>query len=221
MSTLNSLFAQNLFVEYDCYPVLLTPENRAMITAANPNFLKKMDNEYERFELTANTTQSKYSFARLMYKDTSIEIAKSSRVYAHVYLDLVRKYIYHVNDSIATKVGRDTLLGSQDWQITDENKKIAGYLCKKATRKDARGHEMVAWFTNEIPIKQGPNTLYGLPGLILAASSKDYTIVAHKVQKLSKPVQIKMPIADEYMTLKALRDAGAMTIKSALNMKKK
>jgi GLPGLI family protein len=64
-------------------------------------------------------------------------------------------------------------------------------------------------------------TLYGLPGLILAASSKDYTIVAHKVQKLSKFVPIKMPIADEYMTLKALRDAGAMTIKSAFNMKKK
>jgi GLPGLI family protein len=215
-----SLFAQTVLVEYDCYPIFLNEENRAMIAASNPEFLKKLDNEYERFELTANLDESKYSFIRLMYKDTSIQIAESSRVYAHVYLDLVHKYIYNVNDSVPAKVGRDTLR-SQDWQIVDESKKIAGYLCQKAIRKDARGQKIVVWFTAEIPIKQGPNAFYGLPGLILAVNSKDYTLIAHKVQKRLKPVQLKMPIAPEYMTLKALLDAGRKTIEAAFNMKKK
>src|SRR5699024_3278417 len=57
---------------------------------------------------------------------------------------------------------------SLDWQITDENKEIGGYIAIKA-EVTFRGRDFEVWFTPEIPISAGPWKLYGLPGLILEA----------------------------------------------------
>jgi GLPGLI family protein len=57
-------------------------------------------------------------------------------------------------------------LPKQDWKITNEAKEIAGYKCQKATCT-FRGRDYVAWFTNEIPVKEGPWKFNGLPGLIV------------------------------------------------------
>ncbi|OEK07004.1 GLPGLI family protein [Roseivirga misakiensis] len=73
-------------------------------------------------------------------------------------------------------------LSSGEWQLSDETKQIGPYLAKKATAirtwqrvvkkgqqseivSDAR--EVVAWYTEEIPIKHGPDHYWGLPGLVL------------------------------------------------------
>jgi GLPGLI family protein len=106
------------------------------------------------------------------------------------------------------KVGRDTLLILQDWRIEPEMKLIAGYNCQKAIRKDAKGEDIIAWFTFDIPIPQGPDALHGLPGLILSVEAKSYKIIAFKIQILSKSIMLTMPFADEYLTLKALREIG-------------
>ena len=63
----------------------------------------------------------------------------------------------------------------QEWIIADYTKQILGYTCKKAVC-DFRGRHWIAWFAIDIPIKEGPWKLNGLPGLILEAydSNKDY-----------------------------------------------
>jgi len=53
-----------------------------------------------------------------------------------------------------------------NWIITNETKTISGYNCQKATATFA-GRDYVAWFTNEIPIADGPYKFNGLPGLIV------------------------------------------------------
>lgn len=57
-----------------------------------------------------------------------------------------------------------------DWKITRETKTILGNEAKKATaEKD--GQTIVAWFTSKIPSKTGPESFWGLPGLILEVES--------------------------------------------------
>ncbi|MBD5308823.1 MAG: GLPGLI family protein [Bacteroides sp.] len=66
-----------------------------------------------------------------------------------------------------------------EWEILDETKDIMGYECIAAKCR-FRGREWTAWFTPEIPVKEGPWKLYGLPGLILEAydTHHDYSFTA-------------------------------------------
>ncbi len=52
------------------------------------------------------------------------------------------------------------------WKLSNEEKDIKGYNCKKAICF-YRGRNYTAWFTPEIPIPEGPYKFKGLPGLIL------------------------------------------------------
>jgi GLPGLI family protein len=54
----------------------------------------------------------------------------------------------------------------QEWTIQQDTATISGYKCQKATCT-FRGRDYLAWFTNEIPINNGPYKFGGLPGLIV------------------------------------------------------
>ena len=53
-----------------------------------------------------------------------------------------------------------------DWCLEDEKLEVMNYNCQKATL-NYYGREFIAWFTNEIPISEGPYKFKGLPGLIV------------------------------------------------------
>ena len=55
------------------------------------------------------------------------------------------------------------------WQMLEGQKNIAGLQCKKA-QGYFRGRTWVAWYTESIPVNDGPWKLCGLPGLILEAT---------------------------------------------------
>lgn len=67
-----------------------------------------------------------------------------------------------INDYVITKESTPQI----NWKLSNEYKTIKNYNCQKATC-DFRGRSYVAWFTNEIPISEGPWKFKGLPGLIL------------------------------------------------------
>lgn len=52
------------------------------------------------------------------------------------------------------------------WKIGNQKEQILGFSCQKATIAYA-GREFIAWFSEEIPISDGPYVFNGLPGLIL------------------------------------------------------
>ncbi|MEP2773184.1 MAG: GLPGLI family protein [Fulvivirga sp.] len=52
------------------------------------------------------------------------------------------------------------------WEISNEIKSINGLSCQKAMVSHG-GRNYVAWFTNEIPVPDGPYIFSGLPGLIV------------------------------------------------------
>lgn len=77
----------------------------------------------------------------------------------------------------------------QSWVITFDMQELIGYTCQKATCH-FRGRDYVAWFAPDIPVRQGPWKLGGLPGLILKAHDADtlYTFEAVKIETGKHPI---------------------------------
>ena len=122
------------------------------------------------------------------------------------------------------------------WQITDEEKEIAGYKVRKATT-DSYGDKgfqfykkkAIAWFTTDIPIPTGPQRYYGLPGLIVELyyerTREGYTL--KKVEQVSKEDYTFVPLTDENaigkdeMIYNYLRSKEVKAILKAAKKKKK
>jgi len=53
------------------------------------------------------------------------------------------------------------------WKIGRKKREISGFHCIEATTKTSTGTPVVAWYTPDIPVSDGPLSYWGLPGLIL------------------------------------------------------
>lgn len=87
-----------------------------------------------------------------------------------VYLDKVANDRYRVVEE----------LGVPEWEmIGDSTKQLLGYDCRLA-RARYRGRTWYAWYTDDVPLPNGPWKLHGLPGLILEAydSGRDFVFTA-------------------------------------------
>lgn len=54
-----------------------------------------------------------------------------------------------------------------EWRISTERREVSGFQSIKATATMPNGLPVIAWFTPDIPINDGPYRFWGLPGLIL------------------------------------------------------
>ena len=89
-----------------------------------------------------------------------------------------------INDSIAPI----------EWKLTNENREIAGYNCRKAVGKIFGDVYIFAFYTDDIMISGGPISINGLPGMILGLTiPRLYTsYIATKVNlTVSNPAEIK------------------------------
>ena len=98
---------------------------------------------------------------------------------------------------------KDTLT-QRKWTLTKESKNIGNYTCFKATYDYEReamrtsistnGEDVemdqepemetitvTAWYTPQIPVQNGPDTYYGLPGLILEVNDGELNILCSKI----------------------------------------
>lgn len=85
---------------------------------------------------------------------------------------------------------------STTWKLEDgETRTFAGYPCKKATGKTERGNEVIAWYTEEIPIASGPEQFNGLPGIILGLdiNKSEVVFTAISLDKKNCKKEIKAP----------------------------
>lgn len=71
-----------------------------------------------------------------------------------------------------------------DWTPVEGETDICGYRCKTATAS-FRGREWTAWYTEDIPISNGPEKFGNLPGLILKIEDekKEHVIQAIQIRK--------------------------------------
>jgi GLPGLI family protein len=83
------------------------------------------------------------------------------------------------------------------WNISSEKKKIGIYKTQKATVTYGN-REWTAWFTNEIPISEGPYIFNGLPGLIISIvdNSGDYQFDLIQTKKLKNLFDVRLKTLD-------------------------
>ena len=91
------------------------------------------------------------------------------------------------------------------WKLDEsESRTIQGYTCKKATTKDLRGSEVIAWYTEQIACPSGPESFGGLPGMILELNINDGEIVFSPIEITNSADQkmVKAPSNGKKITRK-------------------
>ncbi|MDZ4663306.1 MAG: GLPGLI family protein [Bacteroidota bacterium] len=87
-------------------------------------------------------------------------------------------------------------LSKRKWKITDGQRIIAGFNCRKAIWVENDSSRVYAWYADEIVPGFGPESFNGLPGLILGLASEDGGTIyfAKKVEViLPKPEVFQLP----------------------------
>lgn len=82
---------------------------------------------------------------------------------------------YLINDSIRM----------QPWKLTDETRTIHGYTCRSASFTDEQRHQkIVAWYTDKLRARLGPESFNTLPGTVLHVDINDgeRIITAEKIE---------------------------------------
>lgn len=131
----------------------------------------------DRMILQVGYGLSKFSSYRTMQIDSLIRISTADQIQANPtkYIGGETYSIYKnyptgkftMTDKIATDWFLvEELIPEQQWNLTDETKEILGYQCKSA-KCSFRGRDYIAYYTDEIPVADGPWKFGGLPGFIM------------------------------------------------------
>jgi GLPGLI family protein len=162
------------------------------------------------WEHSFNETTSSYKFIKAQEKPdngTSFSMNDNGEMYTELDKNkrVLKKSIFD-KDYILT----DTI-PTIDWKITHEVREIAGYDCRKAIGIVNDSVYVVAFYTNEILFKGGPEGFTGLPGMILgiAVPRHSTTWFATKVEEVNIPIQtiiapVKGKIVDSDVELNKL-----------------
>lgn len=137
----------------------------------------------DRMLLQVSYGMSKFTSYRTMLADSLIAASTADRIRAnparYVGGETFSVYKNHPAGKFSTtdRVSTDWFLYEEDipvqeWELSDETRTVLGYACKKATCR-FRGRDYVAWYTDEIPVADGPWKFGGLPGFILEVYDTD------------------------------------------------
>jgi GLPGLI family protein len=95
-----------------------------------------------------------------------------------------------------------------EWRLTNENRTIAGFNCRKAVGKILDSVYVFAFYTDEITISGGPCSINGLPGMILGLTiPRMYASwIATKVVVSDVNVSIIKPVnSKKFLTYNSLK----------------
>ena len=149
----------------------------------------------DQFELKFNETKSVY---KLQKENTDNKYMWGSKPNE---TDNVINDINNQSISIQREIFENTYLIKDslrnfEWKITQETREIAGFECKKAVTKICDSVVVVAFYTDQIPVSAGPESMGGLPGMILGlAIPRMYTTwFATKLELVEPTIQQLNPI---------------------------
>ena len=109
---------------------------------------------------------------------------------ATTFSNLKTKDFQRFNDVVGQKVIIKDSVKNMKWKITDEYREIAGYNCRRANGLTPDSVYVIGYYAVEIPIDGGPESINGLPGLILGlvVPSQHVSYFATKVEIVNNVV---------------------------------
>lgn len=197
----------------------MNPEQQRMVM----NMLRKqMQKEYE---LSFNKTESTYKEVEELDKGGGPGMnfmAMISGVEGIAYKNIQNRQSTRQSEFFGKVFLVRDSLEMLEWKLGKETKQIGSYTCYKATAQqtitskvftseenEEGDHEMeevdtievVAWYTPQIPISQGPGSFWGLPGLIMEVDNGNTVMLCSKVVLNPKQkLNLKEPSEGEEVT---------------------
>lgn len=151
------------------YEIQYTSSYNGKVSTDQPSTLVWV-NEQENFILNSTIKEQKSSYP---YEITKVE-KQSNTIVSYAFL----KPGSIISASDAESVGK------QNFELTNETKKILGYNCKKAVTK-INSNTIEVWYTNDMKLKGGPSVLGQNLGLVLEVErNKNSLITASSIKKI-------------------------------------
>jgi GLPGLI family protein len=186
----NTLFAQSINVSYLLdYPL----DTNNVSVRSTEEFLLSMDKDKSKFRPLK-------SFQKDMLKDSvkkglrsDIDVMskiKSLESYFNLLIYKTNGKFTYIEDLKGPQYNYEFDKPIFDWEIEDSVKIIKGYKCTKAVCV-VKNKKYVAWFSEEIPISDGPYVYDSLPGLILQLECRDkisFSFTMIGLSKISSPI---------------------------------
>lgn len=173
------------------------------IILSQQNALKKAISDDEIFyELIFSKNKSHFRAIEFLESDFNPNLSRAL-VNGTFYNDLNKKIAVHEIEAFGTT--HNVKKKNTVWRITNEQKQIKGFNCYKAVgtqNLSNKKHNIIAWFTRDIPFNFGPKGYYGLPGLIVELEDKGRRIYIKELKLKDKKAinAINLPDSDSYIT---------------------
>lgn len=126
-----------------------------------------------------------------------------------VYQDFKRQTRYLIKTIWGEDLHLTDSLFKREWKITESNRKIAGYSCRKAVWQANDSTRIYAWFSYDITPSTGPESFNGLPGTILGLATEDGGVVyfAKKIELVKvEPGVFVQPKKKKIYTIPELKE---------------
>lgn len=205
-------------------------DSTQMSTEMHQQMMAMIKKQFEReYTLNFNSTESIYKQVEQLDKPTGVGNGGMQIVVAGsgdsdvLYKNTKEAYFLNQNELFSKQFLIKDNLEQPEWKLEKETKNIGNYTCFKATYTRMVPEErmgppsndeteipeveqtVTAWYTLQIPIKQGPSMYYGLPGLILEVSAGNESILCSKIVlnpkdgiSITKPTKGKKVNQEEY-----------------------
>jgi GLPGLI family protein len=158
---------------------------KAMPRIVADSYVLDFNPEASVYRLEKANTDNKYFLSSLKPMDEAYTVQDFSRQLLTMKTAVFEKK-YLIKDSLT----------KYQWKITGEVRQIAGFDCKKAIAKIADSVVVVAFYTDEILVKGGPESFNGLPGMIMgiAIPRLSLTLFATKIDLNNAGSPLNIPI---------------------------
>lgn len=185
---------------------------QATLTPDSTNVEKKTELAY----LDTDGKRSIFYAENSMKRDSVMERMRATKNFDRSQMENLRSNLQFTiekdlaNQSLVYKsrIGRDNYSYPEtpvfQWNILPETVKIGDYQTQKAETKFG-GRTWYAWFTQEIPLQDGPYKFSGLPGLIVKVQDEkgDYSFDLMQTKKIS---ELHQPLnRGQFITLSKLK----------------
>lgn len=230
----------------------LKVEGNSMTPEIQQRILEQMKKNMEKtFVLDFDKTTSLYKEEEklespLADAGSGVRVRVSTRG-GNLYKNVKEKRYVDENEIFGKEFLIKDALTDWKWEMSSETKMIGDYTCYKATAirnkiaeskpKDKKSVlnleetepkevRVTAWYTPDIPVSQGPDDYWGLPGLILEVNDGNTTILCSKIvfnpkekTQIKEPTKGKVVTQNEYDTI--LRKKAEETFEVSKNEKGK